>query len=143
MKLTLIPEIQLFGYDLFDQTFDVIDAEETNLLSDEYGCKVPPVASVSYYLVPLGDERYEVRLDASASRDPDGGPLRYRWDFDADGQCDRATLGDPRTSLVLEHVCPPFDVAPFQGCPRGRAMILRVTDDEDASVERRFNVVLR
>jgi hypothetical protein len=32
---------------------------------------------------------------------------------------------------------------PFQGCPRGRAMILRVTDDEDASVERRFNVVLR
>jgi hypothetical protein len=143
MKLTLIPEIQLFGFDLFDRTFDVIDAEEVDLLSDEYGCKVSPVARVTYYLVPLGSGRYEVRLDASGSYDPDGGPLRYRWDFDADGQCDLASLGDPRATVVLEHVCPPFQVNPFDGCNAGRELILRVTDDEDVSVERRFRVVLR
>jgi hypothetical protein len=44
---------------------------------------------------------------------------------------------------VLEHVCPPFDVNPFDGCNAGRELILRVTDDEDASVEKRFRVVLR
>jgi hypothetical protein len=143
MKVTLIPEIQLFGYDLFDRTFDVINAEEIDLLGGEYGCKTPPVARVTYYLVPLGGGRYEVHLDASGSYDPDGGPLRYRWDFDADGQCDLASLGNPRATVVLEHVCPPFDVNPFDGCNAGRAIILRVTDDEDASVAKRLRVVLR
>jgi hypothetical protein len=143
MKVTLIPEIQLFGFDLFDRTFDVIDEEAVDLIGGEYGCRFSPVARVSHYVVPLGGERYEVHLDASASYDPDGGPLRFRWDFDADGQCDRATLHDPRTTVVLEHVCPPFMVTPFGGCLRGCAMRLRVTDDEDASVEQEFKVVLR
>jgi len=143
MKVTLIPEIQLFGYDLFDRTFDVINYEELNILGDRYGCSFPPVARVGHRVVPLGNERYEVFLDASASYDPDGGPLRFRWDFNADGQCDRATLNDPRTSVVLEHVCPPFRVTPFGGCLAGRAMRLRVTDDEDASVEQEFRVILR
>jgi hypothetical protein len=143
MKVTLIPEIQLFGYDLFDRTFDVINFEELNILGDRYGCSFPPVALVSHRVVPLGGDRYEVFLDASASYDPDGGPLRFRWDFNDDGQCDRATLRDPRTSAVLENVCPPFRVTPFGGCLNGRAMRLRVTDDEDASVELAFSVVLR
>jgi hypothetical protein len=143
MKVTLIPEIQLFGYDLFDRTFDVIDHTEIDLLSDEYGCRFAPVPRVSYRLVKLAEGKYEVHLDASASYDPDGGPLRYRWDFDADGQCDRATRNDPRTMVVLEHACSGPFVVTLGPCSRGRQMVLRVTDDEDASVEKRFSVVLR
>ena len=98
---------------------------------------------VSYRLVKLAEGRYEVHLDASGSYDPDGGPLRYRWDFDADGQCDRATRNDPRTMVVMEHACSGPFVVSLGGCSRGRAMVLRVTDDEDRSVEKRFNVVRR
>jgi len=143
MQLTMVPEIQFFGKDLFDETIGVIDEEALDLVGGRYGCKKPPVARVSYYLVPLPGGRYEAHLDASASYDPDGGPLRFRWDFNADGQCDRASLGDPRTTVEVEYDCPPFQLGPGQSALCRRSMRLRVTDDENVAVDHDFKVVLR
>ncbi|MBI4607099.1 MAG: hypothetical protein HY721_34475 [Planctomycetes bacterium] len=147
MQLTLVPEIQFFGKDLFDRTIGLFNEEELDLVGSQVGCKTPPVPRVSYYVVRLPGDRYEVHLDASASYDPDDGqdrqPLRFRWDFDADGQCDRATLGDPRTMVVLENACLPLAIELFGSNLCRRSMRLRVTDNEDVAADYDFRVVLR
>jgi hypothetical protein len=147
LKVLVTNEFQLFGFDLFDETFPVIDTEELDILSGETSCTAPPVARVSYQVVPLGNNKFEVQLDASASYDPDGGPLRFRWDFNGDGECDRATLGNPRTTVVVEGLCGLAGAIGLQGvvsrpCYRGRDMRLQVTDDENVSARKSFVVVL-
>lgn len=143
ISATLNPEIQLFGYDLFDETFGLFDAEELDLLGGQYGCKFPPVPRVSFFVVKLPGDRFEVHLDASASHDPDGGPLTYRWDFDDDGKCDRQTT-DPRTVHTTDRACPFYDqVELFSVCGRGRIYRLQVTDDEGESKSVKFKVILQ
>lgn len=137
MTVTLNPEIQLFEYDIFDETFDVVKLEEQNILGGELGCKKSPVALVGYRVVPLGGSLHEIHLDASASHDPDGGPLKFRWDLDGDGLCDRATRGDPRTVFLTGPTCR-LDPQHGKLCVHRLAMRIHVTDDEGESVENGF-----
>jgi len=39
-------EVQLFGYDLFDPTYVLVNEEWPNLLGGEVGCKSPPVVKL-------------------------------------------------------------------------------------------------
>jgi hypothetical protein len=140
LNVTMNPEIQLFGYDLFDRTFGVLSLEEKDILGDEYGCKFAPIAELTYRIVPLPGDRFEVHFDASRSRDPDGGPLRFRWDFNGDGLCDRATLGNPRTVFTTDSMC--YFTEQGKLCTDSFVMRLQVTDDEDESVQRAARVRL-
>ena len=78
----------------------------------------PPTADADgpYTVVEGGS----VRLDASASADPDQGAatLIYEWDFDYDGTFDADVVG----------VMPVFDASDLDG-PSARTIAARVTDD--------------
>jgi len=75
--------------------------------------------------VPAGDaggpyaapEGTPITFDASASSDPDGDPLTYRWDFDADGTWDTDWSADPTTSYTW-------------GDDRTGTVVLEVSDGE-------------
>ena len=130
-KVTMNPEIQLFGYDLFDETFDLVSSEWPNFLSGEVGCKAAPVVKLKNRLENTA-LRTLIHLDASGSYDPDGGPLEFRWDFDNDGVCDQNTGSNPRVTYE-------FDPAHSSPCGTNfctHNIRLRVTDDEQTFTER-------
>jgi PKD domain-containing protein/IPT/TIG domain-containing protein/NPCBM/NEW2 domain-containing protein len=129
-KVTLQTEVQLFGYDLFDRTFDPVNEEWPNLLGGQIGCKAPPVVKLNRTLetTPTG---LLIHLDASESYDPDGGPLRFRWDLNDDGKCMRNTGQDPRTTFAVNP-----DNNPCGGITCEHVIRLRVTDDEGTYTER-------
>ncbi len=133
-KVTMQTEVQLFGFDLFDQTYVLVNEEWPNLISGEIGCeipKAPPVVKLKSRLETTATGLL-IHLDASESYDPDGGPLKFRWDLNDDGKCVRSTGGDPRTTFVY---------TPGLSSPCGQAFCehvirLRVTDDEKTFTER-------
>jgi subtilisin-like proprotein convertase family protein len=61
----------------------------------------------------------EVRLDASASSDPDGSIIAYAWDLDGDGSFEKTSAGPTTTAR--------WDV------PGRRTVRVRVTDDNGAA----------
>ncbi|CAH2213518.1 PKD domain-containing protein [Tepidibacter aestuarii] len=52
-----------------------------------------------------GDEGSPIIFDGSASYDPDGGTLEYRWDFDGDGIWDTSWSSQPTATYTFEDNC--------------------------------------
>ena len=78
---------------------DIIDAQGDGATQTQ-SVKIagrPPIASFTF--TPERPDLGEpVRFDASASHDPDGRIIAYRWDFDADGEIDLETA-----DAVVDH----------------------------------------
>jgi PKD repeat protein len=70
-----------------------------------------------------------VTFDASASSDPDGSIVEYRWDFDSDGTIDETTT-DPQTQFTY-------------GQTGGYAPTLTVEDDDGANATISGDLVVR
>jgi len=124
-QLSLSPELQLFGYDLFDETYVLIPRKTFPIASGRIGCAremARPIASFNgMRLIPREFGVFDVmEFDAGLSTDPDGGPLEFRWDSDADGICD----ADTGTSPIATTLVPKGTAA------RTRLCRVRVIDDE-------------
>jgi uncharacterized delta-60 repeat protein len=55
---------------------------------------------IKYSSAYTGDEGSPITLDGSASYDPDGDPLQYRWDFDNDGTWDTSWSTSPTAGHI-------------------------------------------
>lgn len=104
-----------------DQDDDINnDAESARPVLEVYHVNSPPVANAGgFYYVQEGST---VTFDASASFDPEGDPLQFRWDLDSDGVWDTGWSVNPTVSLV-------------QGDDVSGMVKLEVTDGQDSSVD--------
>lgn len=95
------------------------DAHSAKPLLEVYHVNEPPVATAGgFYYVQEGDT---LTLDASASYDPEGDPIQFRWDLDLDGVWDTLWSSDPTVDMTL-------------GDDASGMVKLEVTDGEDNSV---------
>lgn len=95
------------------------DAHSAKPLLEVYHVNEPPVASAGgFYYVQEGNT---LTLDASASYDPEGDPIQFRWDLDLDGVWDTLWSSDPTVDMTL-------------GDDASGMIKLEVTDGEDNSV---------
>lgn len=95
------------------------DAHSAKPLLEVYHVNEPPVASAGgFYYVQEGNT---LTLDASASYDPEGDPIQFRWDLDLDGVWDTLWSSDPTVDMTL-------------GDDTSGMVKLEVTDGEDNSV---------
>jgi hypothetical protein len=95
------------------------DAHSAKPLLEVYHVNDPPVANAGgFYYVQEGNT---LTLDASASYDPEGDPIQFRWDLDLDGVWDTAWSSDPTLDMTL-------------GDDISGMVKLEVTDGEDNSV---------
>jgi hypothetical protein len=137
LNVVMNPEIQLFGYDLFDHTFDVVRVEATDVLGGQIGCWYPPVAILNFTTEAIpGSDHYLVHFDASKSYDPDGGPVSFRWDFNNDGYCDLPTV----SPYVTYERVPECILLPGSHCFSAFYTTVTVTDDEGVTAKRRVLV---
>lgn len=76
-----------------DQTPPTTQSDTTDTCSNQ-----PPVAEAGGPYT--GSEGTPITFDASASSDPDGNTLQYRWDFNNDGTWDTVWSGSPTATNV-------------------------------------------
>ena len=95
------------------------DAHSAKPLLEVYHVNEPPVANAGgFYYIQEGNT---LTLDASASYDPEGDPIQFRWDLDLDGVWDTLWSPDPTVDMTL-------------GDDASGMVKLEVTDGEDNSV---------
>ncbi len=122
MKTPILPEGRHFLPRAFvDHNNDVNnDAESARPLLEVYHVNLAPIARAGgFYYVQEGST---ATVDASQSFDPEGDPLEFRWDLDADGVWDTGWSADPTATLI-------------QGDDVTGMVKLEVTDGEDNSVD--------
>ncbi len=128
LKISLGTLVEIFGFDVLRLEPTPLDELWPDFLTGKLGClKYRPVVVVKNTVesTPTG---LLIHCDASGSYDPDGGPLNFVWDFDADGFCVRDTGSSPFTTFTWN---------PEQGsvCDANQGQCahwirVRVTDDE-------------
>jgi hypothetical protein len=130
-KVSMRPQVELFGFELFDESFDLINEEWNDLLGGEIGCKAPPVVKLASWVetTPTGAL---IHVDATGSYDPDGGPLKFLWDLYDNGECLRDTGSSPSATFVFD----PALTSPCWDALCDHSVRVRVTDDERTFTER-------
>lgn len=102
------------------------DAHSAKPLLEVYHVNQAPVADAGgYYYIPEGST---LTFNASASSDPDGDPLEYRWDLNSDGVWDTGWLTEPTLDVLF-------------GDNLDGMVRLEVSDGEDSSVAFAYYVV--
>jgi len=115
---TYEPEARVWNYTRYESSTTVPCGPVTVTEND------PPVPRLSHTPRPATAGQ-PVSLDASASSDPDGTVVEYRWDFDNDGTIDRTT-NVPTTERTF----------PYDAESPGVAVVGLVVVDDDGATAR-------